>query len=166
MESDLSTYTVYNYVLPFSPFESNRAYPTNRKGVRYLDPVAREYKENIIKYSARTDELHNRPVPKWDFVQICMVIYLSPLSMYYKYKDDLKSRDTSNFIKLIEDAYSEYCGLDDKYNLDVLAFKRLSPFDQDFILLELSPNTSPTHPVHGLSDNNLHLFYTNVSDDE
>lgn len=67
-----------------------------------------------------------------------MVFFVPRKNLRVQDLSKYKKFDTSNHIKLVEDAVFEYLGFDDSCNLDPLSFKRESWDDQWHITIAIS----------------------------
>lgn len=103
------------------PMPLNRAYPTNKQGRRFLSKEGSDFKRLVsiatrnaylsqgFKFSEETQFLSTE------------VFFYSPKLFTKTGKLNQKKPDTSNCIKLLEDAIFETLGIDDCYNLDIHA---------------------------------------------
>lgn len=92
--------------------------------IKFQDEFTRRldyYKEDIEKFVKDcTDE--------YDYLglRVSILVGMPRESFYYKQKsisDDLRPLDASNYTKVIEDVFSRYIKIDDKYNVDVRSVK-------------------------------------------
>lgn len=110
----------------------NQAYPTNAQGRRYLSLKGKEYKK-IIASHFKNAKIHRE---SGEFFHLTINFGFTD---FFTKKGEVNSKrpDTSNGVKLIEDAISEAIGINDKY------FTKHSPetlrqnFPEDFIEIYL-----------------------------
>jgi len=114
------------YVIPADPIPYNNCYPTSRSGFRYLSGDAKALKMFItsclegydrILYHGSKFKLRTGAVLCFD---LCCIY--QPNNLHYK-NGSVKRKDVSGFVKLVEDAVSEYLGIDDSINRKVIAEK-------------------------------------------
>jgi Holliday junction resolvase RusA-like endonuclease len=103
------------------PVPLNRAYPTNRQGRRFLSKEGSDYKR-LISIATRNAFLNQGFTfnPETQYISTEFFFY-SPKLFTKQHKLNKKKPDTSNLIKLLEDAIFETLGIDDCYNLDFSA---------------------------------------------
>jgi Holliday junction resolvase RusA-like endonuclease len=102
------------------PIPLNRAYPTNKQGRRFLSKEGSDYKK-LVSIATRNAFLDQGFGFDPDNQYITTEIFFYSPKLFTKQgKINRKKPDTSNLIKLLEDAIFETLGIDDCYNLDFL----------------------------------------------
>ena len=116
------------YLIPFAPVSLNQAYSTRivRKGrrhipIRYMQPAYKEFKATIKEHLEEQGDLPFGPP-----FALCFLFLMERASFFFK-NGNLRRRDVSDYFKLVEDACSEYWGVDDKENLIIVGHKRWVP---------------------------------------
>lgn len=138
-----------DYLIPLTPVSVNHSYPDRAfktKGGavvrrRSASPELVEFKESSRRWLMANDASRGGP-PKLqpDAFYRLLIAYLFPAhstvpveqKRAFQRKDNgfffkngkVRRLDTSNMIKAVEDAVSEYLGVDDAYNIDVRAARR------------------------------------------
>ena len=117
------------YLLPFAPLSVNNAYGARciKAGSRYLpsrflDSRYRHYKD-VIKERIIITNLIEGDVPPLRFVGMDFTFIFERSSFWEKTTGNVKKKDVSNLFKLLEDAFAEEMGLDDRNNLCVFGRK-------------------------------------------
>ena len=96
--------------LPLPPISGNKMYGSNRYGHRYLVREAKDYKEQVMWLCKGETVDGTKP--------LCLQLtFYFPYQRYYNKNGTLKRIDTTNYVKLIEDAIAEGMGYDDKQNV-------------------------------------------------
>lgn len=94
------------------------------KGRRYLNPAVKEYKEKLKNIFSQVDnELGGKL--DYKFFHVTLEIYM-PKDNAFLLNGSPRRFDATNYIKFVEDAFSEYSGLDDKYNISATIIKLVS----------------------------------------
>lgn len=122
---------LYEFFIPVEAYSSNHAY-MSRGRKRFLSNEARTYKYEIEWFLEHQSEL-----PDIEKIHLDILIGFDRETLFTK-KGELKRRDTSDCIKLVEDSFSDFIGKDDKYNFVVHAEKYDAPTPYSFIYLRAS----------------------------
>lgn len=131
---------------------------TGRHGKRFLVDPAKNYKAWIKRYTkVQDDEFHDGSkftLGPNEFISLSMYVFMSHESFYLKDGVTLRKIDASGFTKAFEDGLSEYVGIDDSQNLDVLTCKRPNPVlaDTSFIVAVLQSTKLVDLPIATTSD--------------
>ena len=143
------------YAVPISPVPYNNAYITARfGGHRYLSPQAAEFKADIKTAFQDWDNLRGKPqLPH--FANLAIDCLFPPRALYYK-NGNLRRKDASSFIKLIEDALAEHLQIDDMYNVQVSVSKRELTDDLGTPVVVVSLDPAPTLSL------DLDLWYASI----
>jgi len=149
IESNISIYH-----LELDCLSSNRAYITrNYKGgsYRYIDPEYKSWKKAVgtmMKYQDIDRKIFTSDSL---FLSISIVFCIKRYDFYTLSEDDLQRIDASDMIKITEDAVVDYLDIDDKYNVDVHAFKRPSSYEHIWIIMS-DRIFHPIDDINGLVD--------------
>lgn len=92
-------------------------------------------------------------------VAMSIIIFVPPRDLRTNDGTKFRKFDSSNCIKLIEDAVFEHLGFDDSYSLDPVAFKRESWDEHWHITIVLSPTSIHSDLNHGNLRINLASMY-------
>ena len=131
------------------PYDVNHCYWRLKSGRKRLNDDARNYKDRLKQLFESVDNQKGGKLTN-EFLSISITVWVP--KDRYKYKNGkLKKFDASNVIKLIEDAYSEYIGIDDTYNTTVQSNKRPSPDDDWHFVLAVSGGEERACVGHAVS---------------
>lgn len=103
------------------PLTMNMAYPTGKNGRRYLSQEGKCFKEYIY-HQTRNHLMKSEGFPACDtgdFFTSMELFFYSPKFLTKTGKISKNKPDTTNCIKLVEDAVFEAIGLDDYLNIDI-----------------------------------------------
>lgn len=127
-------------------FKGSPASPKAWMAIRRLSYDAMPYKDNIRAVM----ELFDKEFYGSEKLVVDTDTQMLNLGLYYFLADyflvdgkSIKRHDTTNFTKALEDAISEYLGVDDRYYGRVDAEK--FPSDGDFIIVVLTVVEKPSH---------------------
>ena len=136
----------------------NNAYPRGASGRRFKAFWAASYQENIIEGCRGIDNsLERGGLPKDCPTYYVSFLFILPDSEFYTKAGDIKAKDTSNYIKLTEDAFFRYLQeldpkMDDKYFISLGAHKRPCSqyaIDGEYtVTIYISPDPVQEYPTH------------------
>lgn len=144
------------YFLPVDPISVNRAYIRNfgRGRDRRLSKEAEALKMSVRSNMELQDETFYdgcRMFLDKDEWMHCDYAFLLPIDKFYSDKkhERVRKEDLTNFYKLVEDAMSEYTGIDDSRVISMTGIKGLSTFmpnyqhiDKPMVILHLVSRSS------------------------
>jgi|WetSurSiteA1Bulk_404760.scaffolds.fasta_scaffold00111_9 hypothetical protein len=136
------------------PLDINHCYGYNRRAHRrFIYPSAREYKDNLKDRFKLLD--NKRKPPKFDLHSVAIWIFIPPKLFFLKDGKRIRNaNDSSNFIKLIEDAYFEYLGTHDAGDLFISSSKRVSPDEEWHIIISVTEGIINKDVIHVLNPGN------------
>jgi len=108
-------------ILPHFPPPLNRAYVSVR-GKKILSRESRTFKSQSIGYLS-TNYLEEISEFVSEHKGKTFVLVIRLYSRWRSKKGGLIRRDTSNYVKLVEDVIAEVLGIDDKYNIRIVVDK-------------------------------------------
>jgi len=123
-------------IVNLSAMSYNNAYPTNKFGRRYLRQEGKDFHEIIKLMLAKYMVKEKIKLPDLEVIKFYSLNLIFGLKDFYlKDGKRAKRKDASNFIKLCEDAVSDFLGIDDKYNVFVSSTK--IPSEKEFVAIKL-----------------------------
>lgn len=119
----------------------NCAYKPGQNGRRawlYLDPEVGQFKTEITELVQMSDLMKLKAYKDGiNHLKLNMVMYIS--------RDGFWKRDTSNMVKITEDAIAEAVGIDDRFTLMVSSIKVPSPNGQEAVGIGLKAYLRPDY---------------------
>lgn len=98
---------------------------SGRKVWMYMDPDVGDYKTQIYELVQNSKLMELKQYKdKIRYLRLSLVMYIH---------DSFWVRDTSNMVKITEDAIAEAIGIDDRFTLSVLSTKVKSPSAQEAV---------------------------------
>jgi hypothetical protein len=116
---------------------------------RMLTQKAQDIKEDLVKEFKLQDLLHRKGnLPDFDYYKIEYIFYMVQGEMFYK-NGNLRKKDVSNFIKLIEDSFFTYLikeipedtkkkKKDDSMVIEFTATKTLTKSNKSYLFMRVS----------------------------
>lgn len=137
--------------IDIDPMPLNRAYSTSRQGRRFLVKEGSDYKKIV---AIKTKEaLKDQPFRFNDELQYLTTefFFYSPKLFTKQRKINRKKPDTSNCIKLLEDAIFETLKIDDCYNLDINAHYNYSESPMIVVIIRAHNLIDKSEPLNNLT---------------
>jgi len=146
---------IREYYLEIDPVSSNAAYfdmtwiaAGRAFSRRVMQTYYRNWKVAVKDLMILQDLAFGSKFEPIGFAYTISVIFVLRADEFYTQEGDYKKRDTSDMIKILEDAVAEYIQHDDKYVIDLYAHKRYASFS--FILLRLSDEVDNDPSIYNL----------------